>query len=496
MAMILIASPIRQKPAILREFLRSLQELDLTGLTADFLLIDNNDDPLSSQLLQGFRREGSTYFYAQVPPNSTPYLCNTTTHHWNDELIKFVASLKNFILNFALEKEYTHVFLVDSDLILHPLTLRHLYLCEKDIVSEIFWTCWQPETPRLPQVWERGQYQLSPEFLRRLQVPGLYQVGGLGACTLISHRALTAGVNFNFIPNLDYWGEDRHFCIRAAVLGFPLYVDTQFPALHLYREADMARIEEYKKSYQPLWNFPRPGWQRKNSNNRVTLSMVVRNEANRYLARVLEQARQLVDTAVIIDDGSEDETPELCEKILQGIPLKLIRRSQSSFHNEIVLRQQQWLETIKTEPDWILALDADEVFEDRIYSEFSSLINQTEYDWIAFRLYDMWDEDHYREDEYWQAHLTYRPFLVRYIPSFPYVWQETALHCGRFPRNITELPGLASAIRIKHYGWARPVDRIAKYHRYLILDPEGKFGNIKQYQSILDPNPRLLKWLD
>jgi hypothetical protein len=63
---------------------------------------------------------------------------------------------------------------------------------------------------------------------------------------LISRKALVAGVSFAEIKNLSFWGEDRHFCIRAAALGFSLYVDTHFPAYHIYRESELSGIASYK----------------------------------------------------------------------------------------------------------------------------------------------------------------------------------------------------------------------------------------------------------
>lgn len=37
--------------------------------------------------------------------------------------------------------------------------------------------------------------------------------------------------------------------------------------------------------------------------------MIVKNEENRYLKKVLEALRHYIDEAVIIDDGSTDQTP-------------------------------------------------------------------------------------------------------------------------------------------------------------------------------------------
>lgn len=510
---VLIGSAIRQKPAILKEFLASLTGLDRSGLTADCLFIDNNDLAESSKMLADFRLDGATVYLGSDQP-AGDYQCSEETHHWDESLIWRVAAYKDFILKFARDNNYSHVFMVDSDLVLHPLTLKQLLSTGADIISEIFWTEWRPGMGELPQVWLAGQYSFHyganvPEgeknrqataTLAQLKVPGLYEVGGLGACTLISARAIAGGVNYGRIGNVDYWGEDRHFCIRAAVLGFKLYVDTHYPAFHIYRESDLDRLAGTTGGLPP--HSPAAGgrqrrsgaWQRKDSGNRLTLSMIVRNESGRYLEKVLAHARQYIDAAVIIDDASKDNTAEICQEVLKDLPLTLIRRKRSGFATEYKLRQQQWRETVKTNPDWILALDADEIFEDKIVPAIAKLLNQTEFDVFSFRLYDFWDRHRYREDRWWQAHFFYRPLLVRYVPSFPYRWKETPQHCGRLPCNITELNWTVSPLRVKHFGWANQKDREFKYQRYLKLDPHGEFGIPEQYNSIMDPDPHLIRW--
>ena len=250
---ILIGSPVRQKSNILREFLLSLADLDHTGFETDFMFIDNNDNEISSLMLDGFCPMNSNVFISKEPPGET-YLCNDLTHNWKDSLIWKLATFKDGILEYAQQKGYSHVMLVDSDLVLHPNTLKHLLSTGKDIISEIFWTRWVPEADEEPNVWLMGQYSFSnekcsaDEFIKQLRRPGIYEVGGLGACTLISRKAISAGIKFQRISNLDYWGEDRHFCVRAAVLGFNLYVDTRYPALHLYRNADLAKVQAFRNA--------------------------------------------------------------------------------------------------------------------------------------------------------------------------------------------------------------------------------------------------------
>lgn len=260
---IIIASPIRQSPAILKSFLPSLERLITSAMKISYYFIDENDDPDASELLRAFAtRHPDTLLITKKAPSS--YLRNETTHYWNHELIWKVATYKNEMIAYAIQQNMDALLLIDSDILLHPQTLEQLYRCRKPIVSEIFWTRWQPHAYPRPQVWLMDEYmqweqapgeklkkeeiqERSERFIAKLNIPGLYPVGGLGACTLIRKEALLRGVSFEPIYNLSFWGEDRHFCIRAAALGLPLYVDTHYPAYHIYRDSDLPGGEQFLK---------------------------------------------------------------------------------------------------------------------------------------------------------------------------------------------------------------------------------------------------------
>jgi len=527
---VLLASPVRQKASILKEFLYGLKNLERGIHRLDFLFYDDNVTEESSNLLNGFSlaySEGTIIWKAE---SQGQYLCDEGFHKWHESLVWKVACFKDQFIQHALEQGYDYLFLIDSDIVLHPKTLAHLISLEKDIISEVFWTRWSPGVMELPQVWVKDHYtlyefkrheQLGPEaankrideFISKLRRPGIYQVGGLGACTLISRRAMEKGVSFAEIYNVSFWGEDRHFCIRAVALGFELWADTHYPPYHIYRESELAGLEEYKEKVffreaevndgvegklmgkqAPLVSGAVPGKGPVKPGPKLTLAMTVKNEADRFLRQVLTHAAQYIDEAVIIDDASTDNTAEVCREALQGVPLILKVNRESLFSQEYKLRKQLWELTLTTKPEWILVLDGDEIFEDRAVWEIRKLLNNPDKHYYAFPLYDFWDERHYREDRYWCAHYIYRPFMVRYVPDFNYRWQETPQHCGRLPINITDLPGENSELRLKHLGWMRPIDRLAKYERYRQLDPEAKYGIKEQYESILDPNPKRIRW--
>jgi GT2 family glycosyltransferase len=261
---VLIGSPIHQKSNILQEFLISLEELQKNSFSIDYLFMDDNSDEESCHLLQVFQQKHQNVEIVKLQ-NAADYHRDEYTHYWSDVLIWKVAAMKDSIIHYAKEHNYDYLFLVDSDLVLHPHTLEQLIKADKNIITNIFWTRWQPNTIEMPQVWVQDEYTMytknrsNPlsdeeatrqtfEFMAHLRVPGVYKVGGLGACTLISLKAIQAGVRFEKINNLSFWGEDRHFCIRAAALGFSLNVDTHYPAFHIYRESDLDGVSAYKQN--------------------------------------------------------------------------------------------------------------------------------------------------------------------------------------------------------------------------------------------------------
>lgn len=229
--------------------------------------------------------------------------------------------------------------------------------------------------------------------------------------------------------------------------------------------------------------------------------MLVKNEADRWLIETIAQMQKLCDRLIFLDDGSTDETPEICEQYGE------VHRSRDSFWatNEIMQRRALWdLATAEAkEGDWILCLDADEIlvgdieYLKRDIEIFGNALPKSS---IAFPLYDMWDEEHYREDQYWNAHTRPWEMMVRYHPSIKYVWREQKLHCGRFPLNAGQPINAEKSlyfipkIKIKHMGWSTPEDRRRKYIRYINADPDGKYGIKAQYESILDENPNVVRF--
>lgn len=236
MKRILITAPLRQDPRYFDEYRESVDKLIVPeGYEIRTFYVVNNCDEILPHL-----RKSDEYV---VCDNPNEYVKTAGDHVWQDENIRRVALFRNMTIEYAHLGGFDYWFSVDTDIVLHPMTLKALLDANKDIVSEIFWSR-DPGGYEWCNAWMRDRYSgTEPQF----KTPGLYQVGMTGACTLVKRKVLEAGVNYDFLPNLTIWGEDRHFCIRAAANRFEMWVDTHYPATHLFTENDykayMARKE-------------------------------------------------------------------------------------------------------------------------------------------------------------------------------------------------------------------------------------------------------------
>ena len=147
------------------------------------------------------------------------------------------------------------------------------------------------------------------------------------------------------------------------------------------------------------------------------------------------------------------------------------KRRREFLVDESRFRARLWELTLQAEPDSILAIDADEVFEERMKHEVS-LIDHEEFEAIEFRLFDFWNGYTHcvstalgtrGPNGYgcWCATVPERPTRGR-LAAFTvvgFLWS-----CGG------QIPVYQSDLRVKHYGWARPEDVRRKYERYRAIE--------------------------
>ena len=103
---ILIGSPVRQKEKILKEFLLSLYELDKTNCQVDYFFIDDGCEEASSNLLLSFNPRNSEVIVEKSSAIVDSHVSNYyNLHNWDYKIIDRVATLKNYIIDYAVKKD-------------------------------------------------------------------------------------------------------------------------------------------------------------------------------------------------------------------------------------------------------------------------------------------------------------------------------------------------------------------------------------------------------
>lgn len=245
---VLAGGVINEDPSVLSAHLKTLRWQDADAeVDYAFILDPEAPDGLREQL-PGLVETGDP------KPGSAAYSVDESGHDWSEETFNWLAAQRQKLLDLARDQHYDAVWLVDSDLLLGPQTLRSLLNANKPITSAVFWTRWNNDQPALPQVWLNHPYEMNGrgwqqhEFLSALYERRLVQVYGLGACTLartehlgrVRYHPLLEG-----LPSGGMWGgEDRSFCIRAERARVDMYADAWPDIFHVYRPSDREQIDD------------------------------------------------------------------------------------------------------------------------------------------------------------------------------------------------------------------------------------------------------------
>ncbi len=252
---ILLFSPVRKPYEIVALHLHSLLDLEVSEFVITYSFFDDNLDPKSSQLLQEFvlKQEHALLLNSEfgIAPDT-----NVRKERWELDLYNRITLIKDTAIQYFLKHDYDFIFFVDADLVLHPKTILNLYQAKKDFIAEIFWTHFSYSASYMPNCWDKDGNPL--ERMIEYKTPGTYEVGFTGACTLLSREILVTGVRFQAIKNMSWLGEDKHFCCRASVLDFDIFINTESPAFHIYNPVLIPQAQQfidsgYSLAYLKAW---------------------------------------------------------------------------------------------------------------------------------------------------------------------------------------------------------------------------------------------------
>jgi glycosyltransferase involved in cell wall biosynthesis len=206
---------------------------------------------------------------------------------------------------------------------------------------------------------------------------------------------------------------------------------------------------------------------------KLTAGIRVKN-GERWAQECLASLSRFVDAIVILDDGSTDATPDTCRSFAKVV--RCVRWEKSFFHEG--LDRNVVLALAKdTDPDWILMVDIDEVFEDRIVDRIGAMMDSDRFAMWGFRMVHFWGgRTHFRIDATWgletRHHIHTRLFR-----------NQPGLHFPPQPIHGAHVLGLEgdaalSDLAIKHYGYASLEGNAAKAALYSQVDPSGNYSHL------------------
>ena len=251
MKKILITAPVHQDIKIFKEYLWSLNRLEIPeGYEIHKYFYLHNADNLKKFL------QPNEY---EIFKDNTKIEESDRTHIWKQENFSAVSQMRTKALQKAREENFDYIFSVDSDVILHKNNLIELIDDNKDIVAKMYWTIFDSNIPYLSMpncydyINEKGQ-RIFKKGINNLKFLGLHEIGVTGACTLIGKRVINESL-IDYLPikifSYSNW-EDYAFCVKAhsIIPDISIYVDNIHSPKHLYRKEDYLNwINKEKKEW-------------------------------------------------------------------------------------------------------------------------------------------------------------------------------------------------------------------------------------------------------
>ena len=202
-----------------------------------------------------------------------------------------------------------------------------------------------------------------------------------------------------------------------------------------------------------------------------------------YIRDAFVKLSSLADEIIVVDNGSTDGTQNIYGDFPKIVSVLHTEGYDQGRDSTLLLEEAK-----KRNPDWIIKIDQDEVFEKHLTRKVFDRYMKSSYDAIRFRMYNFWmNTRSFRIDHDWLLY-TLQPqrTMWRHVPSAYF----TPLKVHGDIEGIGS-HAYISPYRIKHYGYADERDARRKFRMYQALDPDNvskyDHANPDVHSSILLP---------
>ncbi len=231
----------------------------------------------------------------------------------------------------------------------------------------------------------------------------------------------------------------------------------------------------------------------------LTASVIVRNEADRYLGSCVGALLEFCDRVCIFDDGSTDGWEEACRPAWGDDGAKIAvfrharndRNGQPAFYRHATARNQLLKLTLGTQPTHILAIDADEFVTDG--QALRRACEGTGDVW-SLTVEEVWAANpsalFTREDGGWRKHEIGILWRTAPFARKPMTIRDHGHATGRVPDLVSRTRLVKTGVSLLHFGWANKAERPVRFERYNVGDG-GKFHARQHIDSIMWPDRRV-----
>lgn len=201
-------------------------------------------------------------------------------------------------------------------------------------------------------------------------------------------------------------------------------------------------------------------------------------EASKYMRKTMEEFKRLCDEVIIATSNAGDEE----KKLIDEYGFQHYEDNREWGKEQPNIKTDLLTKAGELKPDWIVALDMDEVFAPEVTrQELERLASGTEIAWyfLVVNLYN--DEQHFAHDVGIQRFWNIR--FYKFLPEYGLQFQRKALHCGLAP-PIAYKYGWHAPYYLLHYGLMKPEDRQRRVARYQKYDPNAVYKGKVYYDDL------------
>lgn len=226
-ARVMVGCPVRNRAWVLPVYLTALTQMNYPPEALEFCFVINNCQDDTPFILEYFARQCSSPVRLVEEHSSRPGGYKRGYYSLSQ-----LADLRNRLLREFLDSSCTHLFSVDSDIIVPEFALQILLADNCPVVSALVCNGHELGDPGIFNVLNRddeGNYR----HIRDIPAGCLFPVDCTGAACLIT-REVIEGCGVRYAS--DKGAEDIGFCQEVRRKGLGIYCDSRVEGRHLMNE--------------------------------------------------------------------------------------------------------------------------------------------------------------------------------------------------------------------------------------------------------------------